>query len=175
MVPWAGESRKRGYQPSLRREETLVADSNTGSGKLQATATSWSSLRGVAFLAALLIVSAGPALLRSLNRAWDRGPLSAFVGVVTGKYAHRGEGWHLTLKGAPHLPTPDNTMDVNVSIRDYDDAPVGDSVFVVVKPGFFGRLWIVSYRVQTAQDRVQELLERHRVLEQRSRNELPRP
>ena len=175
MRLWTGELRKAGYEPSLRLEGTQVADSNTGSGKLEGSATSWSPLRAVAFLAALLIVTAGPALLRSVNRVWDRGPSSTFVGVVTGKYATRGEGWHLTLKGAPHLPTPDNAIDVNVSVRDFDDAPVGDSVFVDVKPGLFGRPWVVSYRVQTAQDRVQELLDQHRRRERARRNELPHP
>jgi hypothetical protein len=152
-----------------------MGDANTGTTRPLATSISWSPLRGVAVLAALLLVSTGPALFRNLNRLLDSGPSGAFVGLVTGKYATKGQGWHLTLKGAPRLPTSNNAIDVQVSGRDYDDVPLGDSVFVVVKSGFFGRPWIVSYRVQTPQDRIHELLERHHALERRGGNELPHP
>jgi hypothetical protein len=152
-----------------------VADSNAGTSRPVVSAISWSPLRGVAVLAALLLVSTGPALFSTLNRLLDRAPSGAFVGLVTDKYATKGQGWHLTLKGAPRLPTPNNTIDVQVSVRDYDNAPVGDSVFVVVKPGFFGRSWIVSYSIQTPQDRIHELLQRHHALERRGGNEPPHP
>jgi hypothetical protein len=152
-----------------------VAESNAASSRFAAAGPFWSSWRGLALLAALLLVAVGPAVFRTLNRVWDNGPSRPFAGIVTRKYASKGEGRYLTLKGAPNLPTADNTMDVNVSVRDYDDAPLGDSVFVVAKPGFFGRPWIVSYRVQTDQDRVQELLERHHALERGGRHQLTHP
>jgi hypothetical protein len=117
-------------------------------------------LRTLAFFAALALVAAGPALLQRMNRVWDHGPSRTFASTVADKWWSKGQGWHLTLKGAPELPTANNTMDVSVSVGEYNAAP-GDSVFVVVKPGVFHRPWVVSYRVQTAQDRVGELLERH--------------
>jgi hypothetical protein len=120
-------------------------------------------LRTLAVFAALALVVAGPALLQDINQAWDHGPSRTFGSTVADKWWSKGQGWHLTLKGAPELPTANNTMDVSVSVGEYNAAP-GDSVFVVVKPGFFHRSWIVSYRMQTAQDRVQELQERHHSL-----------
>jgi hypothetical protein len=137
-----------------------MAHSDTPVGQREATGPSLTALRVAAVVAAMLIVSTGPDLLLTLNCVLGRGPSRPFAGVVSGKYA-RKSGRRLTLKGAPLLPTPDNAMDVNVSVREYD-APVGDSVFVDLKPGLFGRPCIVSYRVQTAQDRVQEVLNRHR-------------
>jgi hypothetical protein len=121
---------------------------------------------GAALFAALLIVIVAPSLLRTRNQVLDRGPSSKFAGVVSRLYYDK-RGWYLILKRAPQSSTTGNLMEVNVAHEDYFKAAVGDSVFVEVKPGFFGYAWIVSYEVQTAQDRVQELLDRHRTLELR--------
>ena len=67
-----------------------MPDADAGSRKLEPTAASFSSLRGIALLAALLSVAVGPVLFRTLNRVKDR-PSRSFAGVVTRKYALRGK------------------------------------------------------------------------------------
>ena len=98
------------------------------------------------------------ALLRIANGFLDRGSLRNFAAVVTARHCTARYSHSLTLRGAPLLPVDDNT----VELQGCGKTRVGDTVFLVVRPGFLGRPWIASYRAQTAEDRFRQLLEQRR-------------
>jgi hypothetical protein len=86
------------------------------------------------------------------NALLDRGPAREFTTVVAGEYCGRRSGSEITVRGAPALPVVAGTMDVNVRTSMCRAARAGDTVVVLIGPGYFGRAWVQGARpVQTAQ------------------------
>jgi len=68
----------------------------------------------------------------------------------------------LVLRGAPDLPTAATSLRITRYTASCREVEPGDTVFLAVKPGFFGRPWVQRAYVQTAQERIRVLLERRR-------------
>jgi hypothetical protein len=84
------------------------------------------------------------------NALLDRGPGREFTTVVATHYCGRRRS-EITVRGAPVLPVVDGTMDVNVRGGMCRAARAGDTIVVVIGPGYFGRPWVQAARpVQTA-------------------------
>ena len=113
---------------------------------LRGGARSQSGRRPVAqleLLAAVVVGVLGSIILLTLNAWLDRGRVALVPVILSHKYCNRGCRW--ILQSASKEQGSYNSMIVNVRRRDYERASLGDSVFVEVKPGFFGRPWIASY------------------------------
>ena len=91
---------------------------------------------------ALTIGSIATALLLLANALPDEGSPRVFKGVVARISRTRGTTYS-RIVGAPDLPTSNDTL-VFSSFFGGGLAKLGDTVALVVKPGFFGRPWIAS-------------------------------
>lgn len=84
------------------------------------------------------------------NALLDRGPAREFTTVVASHHCGR-RGSEITVRGAPALPVVAGTMGVNVRASMCRAARAGDTVVVLIGPGYFGRAWVQGARpVQTA-------------------------
>ena len=84
------------------------------------------------------------------NAALDPGPTREFTTVVASQYCG-GRNPDITVRGAPALPVVAGTMWVSVRSRMCHAARAGDTVVVLIGPGYFGRAWVQGARpVQTA-------------------------
>jgi hypothetical protein len=84
------------------------------------------------------------------NAALDPGPAREFTTVVDSHHCGK-RGSEITVRGAPTLPVMAGTMGVNVLYRMCRTARAGDTVIVLIGPGYFGRAWVQGARpVQTA-------------------------
>jgi hypothetical protein len=103
-------------------------------------------------LAIWFAVSAGgvSGVLLLANALLDPGPGREFTTVVATHYCGRRRS-EITVRGAPALPVVAGTMDVNVRHDMCRAARAGDTIVVVIGPGYFGRAWVQAARpVQTA-------------------------
>ena len=98
-----------------------------------------------------LMAAAGVSgVLLLANALLDPGPARQFTTVVAGEYCGRRSS-EITVRGAPVLPVLASTMRVNVRRSMCHAARAGDTVVVVIGPGYFGRAWVQGARpVQTA-------------------------
>lgn len=84
------------------------------------------------------------ALLPIVNAVLDSNPPSDFATILRGKSCHRSS-CQLTLVGAPQLPVRADSMTITEDYFLFAHRPQeGDTVLLVVKPGYFGRPWIRS-------------------------------
>lgn len=89
-------------------------------------------------------------ILLLANALLDRGPAREFTTVVASHNCGR-RGSEITVRGAPALPVVSGTMGVNVLRSMCRAAQAGDTVVVLIGPGYFGRAWVQGARsVQTA-------------------------
>jgi len=115
-----------------------------------------------AFGGAVITALLGGAVLQVANGLLDPHPAHVFASVLVRNSCKSG----FTLRGAPVLPTADNVMDLQLFALDGAcvHAREGDTVFVAIKPGLLGRLWVKGYRVQPLLDVAQQALAHHRAL-----------
>jgi hypothetical protein len=84
------------------------------------------------------------------NAVLDPGPAREFTTVVASHHCGR-RGSEITVRGTPALPVVAGTMGVNVRASMCRAARAGDTVVVLIGPGYFGRAWVQGARpVQTA-------------------------
>jgi len=84
------------------------------------------------------------------NALLDPGPSREFTTVVASEQCGRRNS-DITVRGAPALPVIAGTMQVNVGGSMCRTTRDGDTVVVVIGPGYFGRAWVQAARpVQTA-------------------------
>lgn len=89
-------------------------------------------------------------VLHLANAALDPGPAREFTTVVASHSCGR-RGSEITVRGAPALPVMAGTMGVNVPASICRAARAGDTIVVVIGPGYFGRAWVQGARpIQTA-------------------------
>ena len=115
-----------------------------------------------AFLGLALGATLGGALLVIANGYLDTATVREVRTVVAGRDCRDGAN-ALILHGAPDLPTAATSLRITRHTASCRDVEPGDTVFLAVKPGFFGRPWIQGAHVQTAQERLRVLLDRRRV------------
>jgi hypothetical protein len=135
----------------------------------------WSSAKaylGSALVAALV---GGPAL-QAANGFLDAHSPTVFATTVMST-CHRGS---LMVQGAPALPTPQNSTDLETFLfGDIDcyGAHVGDTIFISVRSGRLGRPWISGRRLQSLGDSalIQRIHARHRALAQQHGQNTPSP
>ena len=116
----------------LRRRETLPAEARAALGIL--------TFAGMAAGA----VGAGAVLLIA-NALLDPGPAREYSTVVATQHCASRISV-IAVRGAPALPIAADTMRVNVRSSVCRTLRRGDSVVVVIGPGFFGRPWIQAAR-----------------------------
>jgi hypothetical protein len=103
-------------------------------------AVSWFLVAAIGVRGALLLA----------NAVLDPGPAREFTTVVDSQYCG-GRNPDITLRGAPVLPVVASTMRINVRSSMCHAARAGDTVIVLIGPGYFGRPWVQGARpVQTA-------------------------
>jgi hypothetical protein len=125
---------------------------------LQARLRMTSQRNRFAALMLLALFFTHPAFL-ILNGLLDTSPSTQYEGIITAVACLRSTTWSIT--GAPHIPTPSNVMQLRAPAQ--CGHLVGDSVSLVVRQGFFHRVWIASYALHQP-DPVQAALRRHRTL-----------
>jgi hypothetical protein len=86
----------------------------------------------------------GCALLLA-NAVLDHGPAREFTTLAAGAHCS-GRNPDITVRGAPSLPVAASTMRVNVFHPSCRATRDGDTIIVVVAPGYFGRPWIKDAR-----------------------------
>jgi hypothetical protein len=91
-------------------------------------------------------------VLLLLNARLDPGPARDFTTVVASHHCGRRNS-DITVSGAPALPVRAGTMQVNVGGSMCRATRAGDSIVVVIGPGYFGRPWVQAARpIQAARD-----------------------
>jgi hypothetical protein len=98
-------------------------------------------------LAVWFVVAAGVvgcALLVG-NAVLDQGPAREFTTLAAGEHCG-GRNPDITVRGAPTLPVAATTMRVNARHGICRATRDGDTIVVVVAPGYFGRPWIQDAR-----------------------------
>jgi hypothetical protein len=111
-----------------------------------------------AFLGLALGSLLGGALLVIANGLLDSAPAHEVRTAVASRKCGDREKT-LILRGASGLPDGVTLTHYTAVCREVEP---GDSVFLSVKSGFFGRPWIQASHVQTAQERTRLLLDRRR-------------
>ncbi len=103
--------------------------------------------RRMFFGGVVLTALLGGALIRTINALLDPHSGQTFPTVIT--QASCGRAASLSLRGAPSLPTTNNAMTLNLFVvsTTCEDAHLGDTVLVRIKPGLLGRSWIAAYQV----------------------------
>jgi hypothetical protein len=98
-------------------------------------------------LALWFIVAGGVAgdSLLCANALLDRGPTREFTTLAAGEHCG-SRGSDITVSGAPRLPVMAGTMQVNVPRSVCRATRDGDTIVVVVGPGYFGRAWVQDAR-----------------------------
>jgi hypothetical protein len=99
-------------------------------------------------LALWFVMAAGgvTGVLLLANAELDPGPAREFTTVVASQSCG-GRSPDITVRGAPALPVVAGTMRVSVYSDMCRAARAGDTVIVVIGPGYFGRPWIQAARV----------------------------
>ena len=86
------------------------------------------------------------------NALLDPGPTREFTTVAASEHCGRRSS-DITVSGAPALPMMVGTMHVNVLGRMCRATRDGDTIVVVIGPGYFGRPWVQAARpLQTARN-----------------------
>ena len=86
------------------------------------------------------------------NALLDPGPAREFTTVAASEHCGRRSS-DITVSGAPALPVMAGTMQVNVFGRMCRATRNGDTIVVVIGPGYFGRPWVQAARpLQAARD-----------------------
>jgi hypothetical protein len=79
------------------------------------------------------------------NAVLDHGPAREFTTLAVGEHCS-GRSPDITVRGAPTLPVRASTMRVNIFHPSCRATRDGDTIIVVVAPGYFGRAWIKDAR-----------------------------
>jgi len=108
-----------------------------------------SALGTLTFIGMVAGAGAGGAVLLLANALLDPGPAREFSTVVATRHCVPRPGV-IAVRGAPVLPVAADTMRVNVGYSVCRAARAGDTVVVVIGPGFFGRPWIQGVRLHAA-------------------------
>jgi hypothetical protein len=111
----------------------------------------------------LLAGSVGGASLLLLNALLDRGTATAMPTTVVRAGCLTFRAFSYYWLAAPQQQLAEGPFRL-LQFPQCGRVQEGDSVILQVKPGFFGRPWIASYREQTSEDLTAELLSRHRAL-----------
>jgi len=124
----------------------------------------WSAARAYVG-AAILMALVGGGLLEAANGFLDSHSPVVYATIVSSR-CYRGR---LAVQGAPTVPTIHNSIDLEVfpfgGISCYG-LRIGDTLFISVKQGHFGRPWVSGLRLQPIPDsaQIQQIHERHRAL-----------
>jgi hypothetical protein len=79
------------------------------------------------------------------NAVLDHGPAREFTTLAVDEHCG-GRNPDITVRGAPGLPVTASTMRVNIFHPSCRATRDGDTIIVVVAPGYFGRPWIKDAR-----------------------------
>ena len=109
------------------------------------------------FIGLALGIMLGSGFLQIANGILDIEPSRRFAAVVATRRC-TSKHHSLVLHGAPVLPGDASTIELDGC----GGARLGDTVFLEVKPGFFGRPWVASRHLQTSEDRFRQQLEQRR-------------
>jgi hypothetical protein len=98
-------------------------------------------------LAVWFVVAGGivGCVLLLANAVLDSGPTREFTTLAASEHCGR-RGSDITVRGAPMLPVATATMEVNVSNGVCRATRDGDTLVVVIGPGYFGRPWFQEAR-----------------------------
>jgi hypothetical protein len=102
---------------------------------------------GVVAVGMIVAAGATASVLLLANALLDAGPAREFTTVAATPHCG-GRISDIEVRGAPVLPVEaDTTLRVNVGSDVCRSARAGDTVIVVIRPGFFGRRWIQRARL----------------------------
>ena len=109
------------------------------------------------FIGMALGVMLGSGFLQIANGILDIEPSRRFAAVVAERRCGTKHS-SLVVHGAPVLPGDASSIE----LEGCGGARLGDTVFLEVKPGFFGRPWVASRHLQTSEDRFRQQIEQRR-------------